>query len=76
MDAIGSILIAIYIFFMAYTAFKESTLVLIDAIKNPELQHEMTQHIEGKFKVQGKRSCSGRLGRTFQLKCTSSLTGT
>jgi hypothetical protein len=40
MDAIGNILIAIYIFFMAYAAFKESTLALIDAVKNPALQHE------------------------------------
>ena len=40
MDAIGNILIAIYIFFMAYAAFKESTLALIDAVKNPALQHK------------------------------------
>jgi hypothetical protein len=28
--------------------------VLIDSVKNPELRHEMTQHIEGKFKVREK----------------------
>ena len=40
MDGIDNILIAIYIFFMAYVAFKGSTLVLIVAVKNPALQHE------------------------------------
>jgi divalent metal cation (Fe/Co/Zn/Cd) transporter len=40
MDGMDNVLIAIYIFFMAYAAFKESTLALIDAVKNPALQHE------------------------------------
>jgi divalent metal cation (Fe/Co/Zn/Cd) transporter len=64
MDGMDNFLIAIYIFFMAYAAFKESTLVLIDAVKNPELQHEMTQHVEGKFKVRGK-ILLGPLGQNF-----------
>lgn len=37
MDAIGSMIIAGYIFYMVYQAFKESTLVLFDAVKNPEI---------------------------------------
>jgi divalent metal cation (Fe/Co/Zn/Cd) transporter len=40
MDGIDNILIAIYIFSMAYAALKESTLALMDAVKNPALQHE------------------------------------
>ena len=65
MDAVGSILIAIYIFFMAYTAFKESTLVLIDGIKNPELQHQITMHIENKFKVKVEKILLRPIGHEF-----------
>ena len=51
MDAVGSILIAGYIFYMASTALKESALVLIDAVKNPELQDRMIKYVESNFKV-------------------------
>lgn len=34
MDSIGSIIIAVYIFFMAYVAPKESTSVLVDSVNN------------------------------------------
>lgn len=51
MDAVGSVLIAGYIFYMASTALKESALVLVDAVKNPELQSRMVRHIESGFKV-------------------------
>jgi divalent metal cation (Fe/Co/Zn/Cd) transporter len=68
MDAVGSILIAIYIFFMAYTAFKESTLVLIDGIKNPELQHQITMHIENKFNVKVEKILLRPLGHEFSAQ--------
>lgn len=51
MDSIGGIIIAIYIFFMAYTAIRESALVLLDAIKNPELQDGITKFVEEKFNI-------------------------
>lgn len=51
MDAIGSIVIAGYIFYMAYMAFKESTLVLLDAVKNPEIEQEISNFVEEKFNV-------------------------
>ena len=51
MDAIGSIVIAGYIFYMAYMAFKESTLVLLDAVKNPEIEQEISSFVEEKFDV-------------------------
>jgi divalent metal cation (Fe/Co/Zn/Cd) transporter len=51
MDAIGSIIIAGYIFYMAYMAFKESTLVLVDAVKNPEIEQEISRFVEHKFDV-------------------------
>ncbi|MGB9168000.1 MAG: hypothetical protein WCB31_03630 [Nitrososphaeraceae archaeon] len=37
MDSIGSIIIAGYIFFMAYVALKELTSVLVDSVNDPLL---------------------------------------
>jgi cation diffusion facilitator family transporter len=68
MDSVGSILIAVYIFFMAYTAFKESTLVLIDGVRNPELQQEITAHIEKKFNVRVEKILLRPLGRDFSAQ--------
>src|SRR5215210_5231379 len=51
MDSIGSMIIAGYIFYMAYTAFKESTLVLVDAVNNPTLSTEITKHLHEKFQL-------------------------
>jgi len=68
MDSVGSILIAVYIFFMAYTAFRESTLVLIDGVKNPELQQEITEHIEKKFNVRVEKILLRPLGHDFSAQ--------
>ena len=65
MYSVGSILIAIYIFFMAYTAFKESTLVLIDGVKNPELQRDIADYIEKKFNIRVEMILLRPLGRDF-----------
>src|SRR5215210_1312494 len=51
MDGIGSMVIAGYIFYMAYQAFKESTLVLVDAVKNPEMEDQIARFVEQKFNV-------------------------
>src|SRR5918992_1102478 len=51
MDAIGSMIIAGYIFYMAYQAFKESTLVLVDAVKNPEMEDQISRFVEEKFEI-------------------------
>lgn len=51
MDAVGGIIIAGYIFLMAYTAIRESSLVLIDAIKNPDLHEDIKDHILKNFNV-------------------------
>ena len=51
MDGIGSMIIAGYIFYMAYTAFKESTLVLVDAVKNPQIEDQIAKFVEQKFDV-------------------------
>lgn len=68
MDAVGGILIAVYIFFMAYTAFRESTLVLIDGVKNPELQQQITNHIENKFGVRVEKILLRPLGHEFSAQ--------
>jgi cation diffusion facilitator family transporter len=65
MDAIGSIMIAGYIFYMAFTALKESALVLVDAVKNPEMQAEMTLHIEKKFNVRVEKILLRPAGQEF-----------
>jgi cation diffusion facilitator family transporter len=51
MDAVGGIIIAGYIFYMARIAFQESTLVLLDAVKNPELEDEISNYVEQNFGV-------------------------
>ena len=65
MDAIGAIIIAGYIFFMAYTAIKESTLVLIDALKNPKLHEDIRDHILKNFNVNVREVFIRPLGHGF-----------
>ena len=51
MDAVGGIIIAGYIFYMAYIAIKESSLVLLDAVKDTDLHDEIKDHIKTNFNV-------------------------
>jgi cation diffusion facilitator family transporter len=51
MDAIGGIIIAGYIFLMAYTAIRESTLVLVDAVNNPHMMDDIRDLIFSRFKI-------------------------
>lgn len=68
MDSVGGILIAGYIFFMAYTAFRESTLVLVDAVRTPELQQRMIDHIESNFNVKVEKILLRPVGREFSAQ--------
>ena len=68
MDSVGGILIAGYIFFMAYTALRESTLVLVDAVRSPELQQRMTDHIEKKFNIRVEKILLRPVGRAFSAQ--------
>lgn len=68
MDSIGSIIIAGYIFYMAYSAFKESTLVLLDAVKNPKMQEELSNYIERKFHVKVDNVFVRPLGNAFSTQ--------
>ncbi len=51
MDSIGGLIIAGYIFVMAYVALKESTLVLLDAVNNPNLSTQIAEHIQKNFQM-------------------------
>ncbi|MGI0024584.1 MAG: cation diffusion facilitator family transporter [Nitrososphaera sp.] len=68
MDSVGSLIIAGYIFLMAYTAFKESTLVLVDAVRNPELQLTISNHIEKKFNARVEKILIRPVGRGFSAQ--------
>ncbi|MEX0656472.1 MAG: cation transporter dimerization domain-containing protein, partial [Nitrosopumilaceae archaeon] len=73
MDSVGGIAIAIYIFFMSYTAIRESTLVLLDAVKNPELQDRITKFVEEKFKIAVEDVLLRPLGHTLSIQIHVSL---
>jgi ferrous-iron efflux pump FieF len=68
MDAIGSMIIAGYIFYMAYQAFKESTLVLVDAVKNPEMEDQIARYVEQKFDVNVDYVLIRPLGHAFSAQ--------
>lgn len=65
MDAVGGIIIAGYIFYMAYTAFRESALVLVDAVKNPMLQEQISSHVQKNFDVRVDEVRIRPLGHAF-----------
>jgi cation diffusion facilitator family transporter len=50
MDAIGGIIIAGYIFSVAYVSLKQSSLILVDSWQNPKVTDLIRQAIEDKFK--------------------------
>jgi divalent metal cation (Fe/Co/Zn/Cd) transporter len=68
MDGIGSMIIAGYIFYMAYQAFKESTLVLVDAVKNPEMEDQIAGFVEEKFDVNVDDVLIRPLGHAFSAQ--------
>jgi divalent metal cation (Fe/Co/Zn/Cd) transporter len=68
MDAVGSMIIAGYIFYMAYIAFKESTLVLIDAVKNPEMEDQIASFVKQKFDVKVDDVLIRPLGHAFSAQ--------
>jgi divalent metal cation (Fe/Co/Zn/Cd) transporter len=51
MDAIGGIIIAGYIFSVAYVSLKQSSLILVDSWQNPKVTDLIRQIIEDKFKT-------------------------
>jgi divalent metal cation (Fe/Co/Zn/Cd) transporter len=61
-------IIAGYIFYMAYQAFKESTLVLVDAVKNPEMEDQIARFVEQKFDVNVDDVLIRPLGHAFSAQ--------
>ena len=51
MDAIGGMIIAGYIFSVAYVSLKQSSLILVDSWQNPKVTDMLRQTIEDKFKT-------------------------
>jgi divalent metal cation (Fe/Co/Zn/Cd) transporter len=61
-------IIAGYIFYMAYQAFKESTLVLVDAVKNPEMEDQIARFVEQRFDVNVDDVLIRPLGHAFSAQ--------
>ncbi len=78
MDSVGGLIIAGYIFFMAYVALRESTLVLLDAVNNPHLSTEITKHVHQKFQLYTSDVRIRPLGHTIEahvnIKLDAALT--
>lgn len=68
MDAIGGMIIAGYIFVMAYIAIKESALVLVDAVENPQMTENVKNVIYNKFKIKTKDVFLRPIGHEFNAE--------
>jgi cation diffusion facilitator family transporter len=68
MDAIGGMIIAGYIFLMAYTAIKESTLVLVDAVNDPQITDSIRKIIYEKFVIRTKDIYLRPVGTEFNAE--------
>jgi cation diffusion facilitator family transporter len=64
-DAIGGMLVAIYILTVAYVALRESSLVLLDEFHEPELSHEIERLIRSHTDVRGIRDLRLRRAGPF-----------
>jgi cation diffusion facilitator family transporter len=64
-DAIGGMLIAVYILTVAYVALKESSLVLLDEFHEPELSREIERLIRSHTDVRGIRDLRLRRAGPF-----------
>jgi divalent metal cation (Fe/Co/Zn/Cd) transporter len=53
---------------MAYQAFKESTLVLVDAVKNPEMEDQIARFVEQNFDVNVDDVLIRPLGHAFSAQ--------
>lgn len=51
LDAVGSIVIGVYIYTVAYVSIRESSLVLMDAFNSPEVVQKIKQTIEGRYRA-------------------------
>jgi cation diffusion facilitator family transporter len=68
MDAIGGLIIAGYIFLMASTAIRESSLVLVDAVNNPQMTDNIREFIMSKFKIRTREIFLRPVGSEFNAE--------
>lgn len=68
MDAVGGIIIAGYIFLMAYTAIRESTLVLVDAVNNPQMTDNIRELILSRFRIRTREIFLRPIGIEFNAE--------
>jgi cation diffusion facilitator family transporter len=68
MDAIGGLIIAGYIFLMAYTAIRESSLVLVDAVNNPQMIDNIRDFIMSNFKIKTREIFLRPMGNEFNAE--------
>ncbi len=68
MDAVGGMIIAVYIFLMAYTAIRESTLILVDAVDNPQMTDNIKDFILSRFKIRTKEVFLRPVGKEFNAE--------
>ncbi len=68
MDAVGGIIIAGYIFLMAYTAIRESTVILVDAVDNPQMTDNIKNFIFSRFKIRTKDVFLRPVGKEFNAE--------
>lgn len=61
-------IIAVYIFFMAYTAIRESTLILVDAVDNPEMTDNIKDFILTKFRLRTRDVFLRPVGTEFNAE--------
>lgn len=75
MDAIGGIIIAGYIFTVAYVSLKSASLVLVDANYDHELAGKVRRQIESVFKVRVKKVMLRPLGPFFHCELGIKVSG-
>jgi cation diffusion facilitator family transporter len=62
MDAVGGMIIGVFVLFVSYVVVKETALVLLDACHNPDLVGEIRRIVEGKAGVRVKDVLLRRVG--------------
>jgi len=73
LDAVGGMIIAVYIYGVAYTAIKESSLVLLDACESPEMTSELTRALTTIDGIRGVTSIKLRPSGPFLTGIVSVL---
>lgn len=64
-DAVGGLIIAVYILSVAYVAIRESSLILLDAFHDPELTREVEKVIQSNKDARGIRNLRLRRAGPF-----------